>query len=91
MKVPYAQLARALGTGLAPVYLVAGDEPLLVGEALARIRDAAKSKGFTERELHVVDRGFDWNLLESQSDSLSPSPMTPLAGWSRRPIRSGTR
>ena len=71
MKVPYAQLARTLESGLAPVYLVAGDEPLLVGEALGRIREAAKSRGFTERELHVVDRGFDWNLLESQSDSLS--------------------
>jgi DNA polymerase-3 subunit delta len=50
---------------------VAGDEPLFVGEALTRIREAAKQRGFTERELHVVERGFDWTALESQSDSLS--------------------
>lgn len=71
MKIQYAQLGRALDAGLAPAYLVAGDEPLLVGEALTRIRDAAGVRGFTERELHVVERGFDWSSLEAQSDMLS--------------------
>jgi DNA polymerase III subunit delta len=53
------------------VYLVAGDEPLLVDEALEQIRVAARRGGFTTRELHVVDRSFRWAELESEADNLS--------------------
>jgi DNA polymerase-3 subunit delta len=53
------------------VYLVAGDEPLLVDEALEQIRVAARRAGFTTRELHVVDRSFRWAELESEADNLS--------------------
>jgi len=53
------------------VYLVAGDEPLLVDEALEQIRIAARRGGFTTRELHVVDRSFRWTELESEADNLS--------------------
>jgi DNA polymerase-3 subunit delta len=71
LKIPHRQLAAQLKTGVAPVYLVAGEEPLLVAEALEQIREAAKRAGFAERELHVADRGFRWSELESQSDNLS--------------------
>jgi DNA polymerase III subunit delta len=53
------------------VYLVAGDEPLLVDEALEEIRVAARRGGFTTRELHVVERSFRWADLESEADNLS--------------------
>jgi DNA polymerase-3 subunit delta len=53
------------------VYLVAGDEPLLVDEALEEIRVAARRDGFTTRELHVVERSFRWADLESEADNLS--------------------
>jgi DNA polymerase-3 subunit delta len=53
------------------VYLVAGDEPLLVDEALEQIRISARRGGFTTRELHVVDRSFRWAELESEADNLS--------------------
>ena len=53
------------------MYLVAGDEPLLVDEALEQIRAAARRDGFTARELHVVDRSFRWAELEGDADNLS--------------------
>ncbi|MDO3381931.1 DNA polymerase III subunit delta [Gilvimarinus algae] len=65
------QLGRALGERLAPVYLVSGDEPLLVQEACDSIRAAARHQGFDERELHHVDAGFDWALLHNAASSLS--------------------
>jgi DNA polymerase III subunit delta len=71
LKLPYAQLERSLAAGLSGIYLIAGEEPLFVGEALARIREAAQARGFTERELFVVERGFDWARFEAESDSLS--------------------
>jgi DNA polymerase-3 subunit delta len=60
-----------LREGLLPVYLVAGDEPLLVGEALAEIRASARRAGFEDRELHVVERGFRWEELEGAAENLS--------------------
>lgn len=61
-----AQLAQALQRGLAPVYLVAGEEPLLLQEALDAVRAAARAGGHAEREVFDAERGFDWNrLLES--------------------------
>ncbi len=58
------QLAGSLQHGLAPVYLVAGEEPLILQECCDAIREAAKAKGFVERELLHVERGFDWSLLQ---------------------------
>ena len=58
------QLAGSLQRGLAPVYLVAGQEPLLLQECCDQIREAAKKKGFLERELLQVERGFDWSALQ---------------------------
>ncbi len=71
MKIAYRQLAGHLNSELARVYLIAGEEPLLVDEALAAVREAAERAGFAERELHVVDRSFRWAELESQADNLS--------------------
>jgi DNA polymerase-3 subunit delta len=63
VKLTPRQLESHLASGPAPVYLVSGDEPLLVDEALAAIRAAAEAKGYSERESHVAERGFDWNEL----------------------------
>jgi DNA polymerase-3 subunit delta len=71
LKVPFRQLDRHLTDNLAKVYLVAGDEPLLVDEALEQIRAAAMRTGFTSRELHTADRSFKWVDLLAGADNLS--------------------
>lgn len=71
MKIPLRQIDGALKGGLAAAYLVTGAEPLLVDEALDKIRAAARTQGFDNRELHVVDRGFRWGELAASADNLS--------------------
>lgn len=71
MKLYPNQLGDHLKKSLLPVYLVSGDEPLLVDEAVSAIRSQAKLAGYSEREVWVVERGFDWNNLYESSQSLS--------------------
>ena len=63
MRLNPGQLTSHLQRGLAPVYLVAGEEPLLMQEALDAIRAAARAKGYAEREVLDAERGFDWQRL----------------------------
>ncbi len=71
MKINGDNLASSLSRGLAPIYLVSGDDPLLVNEAADAIRARARAEGFTERDLHVVERGFDWDALIADSRAMS--------------------
>jgi DNA polymerase III subunit delta len=71
LKVPFRQLDRHLTDRLAKVYLVAGDEPLLVDEALEQVRAAAIRAGFSSREVHTADRSFKWIELLAGADNLS--------------------
>lgn len=71
MQVRLEQLARHLAGALAPAYLVAGDEPLLVQEACDDIIAAARERGFGEREVSNVDAGADWTALLADTASLS--------------------
>ena len=65
------QLPQTLQRGLASVYLVTGDEPLLVQESCDAIRTAARQAGFSERELFHTDAGFQWPQLLQSANSLS--------------------
>ncbi len=65
------RLAAHLRGALAPVYLLFGDEPLLIEEALDAIRATAQAQGFNERIVLFAERGFDWNRLTGESQSLS--------------------
>ena len=71
MKLTGDNLAPALARGLAPIYLISGDEVLLVNEAADAVRSQARAAGFAERELHAVERGFDWDALLAGSRELS--------------------
>ena len=71
MKLPGRQLGGHLARELLPAYLVAGDEPLLVSEAAARIRARARRDGFEQRDYFVAERGFDWQALTEGADNLS--------------------
>ena len=63
MRLNPGSLAAALRQKLAPVYLIAGEEPLLLQEALDEVRAAARGAGFSERQVFDAERGFDWQSL----------------------------
>jgi len=71
MRIDTEDLPRMLEESLADAWLIAGDEPLLVGEAADAVRARARAAGFSERELFTTDRGFDWSELLTSSQSLS--------------------
>jgi len=56
---------------LAPVYLLAGEEPLQLQEAGDALRSRARALGFTEREVLDVEPHFDWDSLARSGASLS--------------------
>jgi DNA polymerase-3 subunit delta len=56
---------------LAGIYLVSGDEPLLVAEAADAIRAAARAAGYADRRVFFIDRSFNWDELRLASQSLS--------------------
>ncbi|HEY4443368.1 MAG TPA: DNA polymerase III subunit delta [Steroidobacteraceae bacterium] len=60
-----------MAKGLAGIYLVSGDEPLLVGEAADAIRAAARAAGYADRTVFFIDRSFAWDELRHASQSLS--------------------
>ena len=65
------QLETHLERGLAPVYVIHGDEPLLSIEAGDSIRARARKAGFTERKVLIAERGFKWDELTAASASMS--------------------
>ncbi|EXJ14325.1 DNA polymerase III delta subunit [Imhoffiella purpurea] len=71
MQVRFNQLSSHLKSGLAPVYLICGDEPYQFDESARIIREAARRKGFDERELLDVEAGFDWRSLAAAAASMS--------------------
>jgi DNA polymerase-3 subunit delta len=71
VKIPANNLSQNLRNSLLNCYLVTGDEPLLVQEALDLIRRKARSEGFGSRDLHVATTGFDWGELLASAGNLS--------------------
>ena len=72
MKLKPAQLNQHLQRyGLAPLYLLTGDEPLQLNECADTLRTFAYQQGFTERIVLTVEVGFDWNTLIQYANSLS--------------------
>lgn len=71
MKLNATQLQRQLAEGLAPVYVVSGDEPLLCGESEDLIRRACRAAGSEERLVFHIDRSFDWSQVHEAANSLS--------------------
>lgn len=57
--------------GLAPVYLLAGEEPLQLQEAADALRARARDQGYTERDVLDVEAHFDWDRLARSGASLS--------------------
>jgi len=71
MRLTADKLAAQLARGLAPIYFITGDEPLLVQEATDAVRAAARAQGHSEREILFVERNFDWGRLGAAAGTLS--------------------
>lgn len=71
MKISVDKLAAHLHDRLAPIYLVAGDEPLQREEAADAVRRAAKAGGYADREVFFADASYDWRQLANAGASLS--------------------
>jgi DNA polymerase-3 subunit delta len=66
-----SQLTIHLSKSLAPIYIVAGEEPLLIQESLDAIRAKARTEGYSEREVLDADKNFNWQRLLDAGASLS--------------------
>lgn len=72
MAVTLEGFHKSLGKGeLAPVYLIASEEPLLLQETADALRARARALGFGEREVLDVEARFDWNELARAGAGLS--------------------
>jgi DNA polymerase-3 subunit delta len=71
MRIKLEQLGSNLKNKLLPIYLVSGDEPLLVQEAVMAIREEARRQSFDERKVLHVDKYFSWDSLNEEANSLS--------------------
>ncbi len=84
-------LSGALAEGLAPLYLVAGDEPLQLGEACDAVRAACREAGFDERTVLGEGADFDYAELAASADNLSLFATRRLLElrWSGKPGKEG--
>ena len=71
MQLRPEQLAAHLGKPLAPLYVVHGNEPLLVIEAADAIRAASRKQGFDEREVLIAGQYFTWDDLFLAAGNMS--------------------
>lgn len=69
-QIHVAGLAKG-SQSLNSLYVFSGDEPLLMMEAVDSLRAFAKTQGFTERDVMVQDRYFDWPALLSVGQTMS--------------------
>ena len=72
MKLRFEELTSHLKRSLLPVYLVSGDEPVLVDEAFKQIIHVAQQRGFDEINSSTAETGFNWEewLISLSNHSL---------------------
>ncbi|MGB3622293.1 DNA polymerase III subunit delta [Ketobacter sp. MCCC 1A13808] len=72
MKLRSNQIKEHFSKGNAlPLYILSGDEALLLQECADQLRSEFRKQGFSERERFNVDAGFDWNALLQAGNSMS--------------------
>jgi len=72
MPISLAQFHRQLSAAeLRPVYLLAGEEHLLLLEAADALRARARELGYVERDVIDAEGNFDWNEFAMASASMS--------------------
>jgi len=71
MQLRFDAIDGHLAKSLAPLYVITSDEHLLALETADKIRRAAKTQGFEEREIFTVERSFKWGALLAANQSQS--------------------
>lgn len=71
MKIQVEQLLSNLTKNIAPLYLVSGDEFLLVQEACDTIRKHTTEAGYGEHEVFYIESGFNWEKFLSSANNTS--------------------
>jgi DNA polymerase-3 subunit delta len=71
MKIYPDKLPAMLHGAQRGLWMVSGDEALLVSENADAVRASARRAGCAEREVHFIERGFDWSALQQSLDSRS--------------------
>lgn len=72
VKLSLEELRAHLVQSLLPIYLLSGDEPLLVAEAGDAIRARARIAGFSERQVFFIERGAAvWEEINREAQALS--------------------
>lgn len=67
----FIDLMRSTQGPLAPLYVLMGDEPLLVAEAGDALRAAGARLGYTDRQTLVMDARGDWSAVLAETQSVS--------------------
>jgi DNA polymerase-3 subunit delta len=68
---PHELASHIQRQGIAPIYLISGDEPLQMNEAADAIRARARAQGYSGRDILEAGARFDWNELTAEANSLS--------------------
>ncbi len=71
MAIRPQDIERELKKGLASIYLICGDEQLLIEETCDAVIARARRDGFSEREVFSTDSGFEWSSLAEAAGNLS--------------------
>ncbi|MFZ6646349.1 DNA polymerase III subunit delta [Undibacterium sp. TJN25] len=71
MQLRFDAVDAHLAKSLAPLYVITSDEHLLALETADKIRRAARSQGFLERDILTVERSFKWGALLAANQSQS--------------------
>lgn len=71
MQINTEKLASHCANTLLPIYIVGGQEPLLIAEACDIIRKSARKAGFENREVYHIDKQFDWSVISSSAQEMS--------------------
>ena len=71
MKIRAEQIKQGLNHRLLPIYLIYGDESLLVQDTLDILRTVYREKGYDERVTLDVESAFNWQQLTHQAQTMS--------------------
>lgn len=71
MRIKAEQLEGSLQQSLQAIYLIYGDEALLVEEAAEKVRKQVRQAGANDREVWHIEGRFDWSQIKWQEQTLS--------------------